>query len=167
MARGDPPTTFRAQGPSSRRRPLLVRGRHPAPRPRRRPSRPGPLCRHSPRWRPRLQGPSGRLRALCGRRARSGPGTPVPAAAEAAASGKVCGSEGSARGRGRGGKGREGRGVLESPAREERGAGGGTAGAEGGGEAGKWAPGRSWGSCGLNSLERGGRAPPAPSRRAG
>lgn len=116
---GSPPAPLRAPAPPPA---VGVRGSPPLPAPR--------LHRHSPRWGPRLPGPSGRLRALCGRRARSRPGTPPP---ENFAAGKGAGG-------GAGEEGREGRGAAGRE-REERGAGGGTAGLEGGGKAGTWGPG--------------------------
>lgn len=116
---GSPPALLRAPAPPPA---VGVRGSPPLPAPR--------LRRHSPRWGPRLPGPSGRLRALCGRRARSRPGTPPP---EKFAAGKGAGG-------GTGEEGRDGRGAAGRE-REERGAGGGTAGVEGGGKAGTWGPG--------------------------
>lgn len=97
-----PPAPVRALAPPPA---VGVPGSPPLPAPR--------LRRHSPRWGPRFPGPSGRLRALCGRRARSGPGTPPP---EKFAAGKRAGGEA-------GKEGREGRGAAGRE-REERGAGG-------------------------------------------
>lgn len=98
-----PPSTWTGtvslRGPSPASRSLLPRPSRGSPPPRAAAAAPRhvPLGRpgHSPRGGPRLPGPSGHLGALCGETGRGqGRGRRVPAAAEAATSGKVCGSEG-------------------------------------------------------------------------
>lgn len=95
--RGEPPAPSGAPHPAGHLPPSAGLP-HPTPRPSpRHVPFPGHVpgrhrTAHSPRGEPRLPGPSGRLGSLWGRR-RSGP-APGPAAAEAAASGKVGRSEG-------------------------------------------------------------------------